>query len=150
MPHYGLKHYDNKENEGTLQRRVDADPFLQFLETSTKKYKDGGYNYSGPLPHEQEMPMKDQINVKKFNPDTSGNGGPGMDIDTIKTMGVPTDFPAYDQDQDGNTRYPCKSWLLTGPRDPIRDENLLMTPYKGKHYNDIISQIRNDLSADKQ
>ena len=63
MPHFGLKHYDNKENEEMIRRKVAADPYLQFVETSTKKYNDGGYDKSGPQPHEEEIPMQDQINV---------------------------------------------------------------------------------------
>lgn len=95
---------------------MNADPFLQFVETSTKKYRDGGYDYSDPLPHEQEIPMKEQINIEKFNPDKPP---PGIDLDTVKAMGMPTEFPVYDQDQNGNTRYPCKDWILTGPKEPI-------------------------------
>lgn len=85
--------------------------------------------------------MKEQINIEKFNPDKPPQG---IDLDTVKAMGMPTEFPVYDQDQHGNTRYPCKDWILTGPKEPLQDENLIMTPYKGKHFNDLIEQIRND------
>jgi hypothetical protein len=119
MPHYGLKHYDNKENEDQIRRRVHADPFLAFVETSTKKYDHGGYDYTEPFPHEIEKPLKDQISVPSFNLGGAGGGpGPdeGMDITTIQRLGAPTEYPAYDKDHEGNIRYPCKSWILTGPK----------------------------------
>lgn len=99
MPHYGLRHYDNKENDDTIRRRVQADPYLAFVENSTKKYDNGGYDYTEPFPHEIEKTMKDRINVPSFNLGAGSDAAApqdGIDITTIQRLGNPTEYPAYD------------------------------------------------------
>lgn len=140
-PKYDYPKYD-KENR-------EKDPYVSFVEKSMKKY-----DY-GKLPHENER------DYKPLQEDLS----PAPKVDYKRTSYTPENFYTYgiegapqpqndwENDRGGatpdaaNKRYPCKSYILTGPQNPV-PSHLQYTPYKGMNYPEMISKIREDRSSD--